>query len=315
MILVFLVMFLFLQNWRATLIPTIVVPIALCGACLGLWALGFSINVLTLFAMVMAIGILVDDAIVVIENVERIMSEEKLSPYDATVKAMHQITSAVIGITLVLVAVFVPMAFFPGTTGGIYRQFSVTLAVSIAFSALMALTLTPALCASMLRAEDVHRDWSKGNALTRTAGRFFAGFNGWFARTTGRYQNVVGKVLVRPLRFLAIYVALFAITLLLFRRLPGSFLPIEDQGAVITVIQAPPGATTERTNIAIEQVKAFYRKQPQVATNIMVRGFSFYGQGQANAIAFVRLKPWDERKGEENGAQALVARALQQLSA
>ncbi|MBW8771064.1 MAG: multidrug efflux RND transporter permease subunit [Gemmatimonadetes bacterium] len=315
MILVFLVMFLFLQNWRATLIPTIVVPIALCGACLGLWALGFSINVLTLFAMVMAIGILVDDAIVVIENVERIMSEEKLSPYDATVKAMHQITSAVIGITLVLVAVFVPMAFFPGTTGGIYRQFSVTLAVSIAFSALMALTLTPALCASMLRAEDVHRDWSKGNALTRTAGRFFEGFNGWFARTTGRYQGVVGKVLLRPLRFLAIYVALFALTFLLFRRLPGSFLPIEDQGAVITVIQAPPGATTERTNVAIEQVKAFYRKQSQVATNIMVRGFSFYGQGQANAIAFVRLKPWDERKGEENGAQALVARALAQLSA
>ena len=314
MILVFLVMFLFLQNWRATLIPTIVVPIALLGACLGLWALGFSINVLTLFAMVMAIGILVDDAIVVIENVERIMSEEKLSPYDATVKAMHQITSAVVGITLVLVAVFVPMAFFPGTTGGIYRQFSATLAISIAFSALMALTLTPALCASLLRIEDVHRDWS-GNAVTRVAGRFFDGFNGWFARTTKRYQGLVGKVLVRPLRFLAIYVGLFAITLLLFRRLPGSFLPIEDQGAVITVIQAPPGATTERTNIAIEQVKAFYRRQPQVQTNILVRGFSFFGQGQANAIAFVRLKPWDERKGEQNGAQALVARALAELSA
>ena len=169
MILVFLVMFLFLQNWRATLIPTIVVPIALSGACLGLWALGFSINVLTLFAMVMAIGILVDDAIVVIENVERIMSEEKLSPYDATVKAMHQITSAVVGITLVLVAVFVPMAFFPGSTGGIYRQFSVTLAVSIAFSALMALTLTPALCATLLKPEDVNRDWSsnRGDARRR----------------------------------------------------------------------------------------------------------------------------------------------------
>ena len=151
MILVFLVMFLFLQNWRATLIPTIVVPIALAGACLGLWLLGFSINVLTLFAMVMAIGILVDDAIVVIENVERIMTEEKLSPYDATVKAMDQITSAIVGITLVLVAVFVPMAFFPGSTGGIYRQFSVTLAVSIAFSALLALTLTPALCATLLK--------------------------------------------------------------------------------------------------------------------------------------------------------------------
>src|SRR5215212_4836244 len=309
MILVFLVMFLFLQNWRATLIPTIVVPIALAGACLGLWVLGFSINVLTLFAMVMAIGILVDDAIVVIENVERIMSEERLSPYDATVKAMTQITSAVVGITLVLVAVFVPMAFFPGTTGGIYRQFSVTLAVSIAFSALMALTLTPALCATLLKPVNNHGA-AKGSRISR----FFAGFNAWFARTTGRYQALVGRILVRPLRFVAIFAALIVVTLLLFRRLPGSFLPVEDQGAVITVIQAPPGATTERTNLAIEQVKAFYRQQPQVATNILVRGFSFFGQGQANAIAFVRLKPWEERKGAENSAQALVTRALGTLS-
>jgi multidrug efflux pump len=309
MILVFLVMFLFLQNWRATLIPTIVVPIALSGACLGLWLLGFSINVLTLFAMVMAIGILVDDAIVVIENVERIMSEEKLSPYDATVKAMTQITSAVVGITLVLVAVFVPMAFFPGSTGGIYRQFSVTLAVSIAFSALMALTLTPALCATLLKPVEAEGDWS-GNPVSRAAGRFFSGFNAWFARTTGRYQGLVGRILGRPLRFLAIFASLIVVTLLLFQRLPGSFLPVEDQGAVITVIQAPPGATTERTNLAIEQVKAFYRQQPQVQTNILVRGFSFFGQGQANAIAFVRLKPWEERKGEENSAQALVGRAL-----
>src|SRR3954471_6353683 len=310
MVLVFLVMFVFLQNWRATLIPTIVVPIALAGACLGLWLLGFSINVLTLFGMVMAIGILVDDAIVVIENVERIMSEERLSPYDATVKAMSQITSAIVGITLVLVAVFVPMAFFPGSTGGIYRQFSVTLAVSIAFSALMALTLTPALCATLLKPHAAEGHWSKRNPLGRAAGRFFGGFNSWFARTTGRYQGVVGRILLRPLRFLAVFVALVAITLLLFQRVPGSFLPVEDQGAVITVIQAPPGATTERTNLAIEQVKAFYRQQPQVQTNILVRGFSFFGQGQANAIAFVRLKPWDERKGEQNSAQALVARAL-----
>ena len=310
MILVFLVMYLFLQNWRATLIPTIVVPIALAGACLGLWLLGFSINVLTLFAMVMAIGILVDDAIVVIENVERIMTEEKLSPYDATVKAMNQITSAVVGITLVLVAVFVPMAFFPGSTGGIYRQFSVTLAVSIAFSALMALTLTPALCATLLKPVTEHENAKSGNRVSRAFDRFFGWFNGWFARTTGRYQNVVGRILLRPLRFLAVFAALIAVTLLLFQRLPGSFLPVEDQGSVITVIQAPPGATTERTNLAIEQVKAFYRAQPQVATNITVRGFSFFGQGQANAISFVRLKPWDERKGEENSAQALVGRAL-----
>jgi multidrug efflux pump len=313
MILVFLVMFLFLQNWRATLIPTIVVPIALAGACLGLWLLGFSINVLTLFAMVMAIGILVDDAIVVIENVERIMSEEGLSPYDATVKAMTQITSAVVGITLVLVAVFVPMAFFPGSTGGIYRQFSVTLAVSIAFSALMALTLTPALCATLLKPVSEEGEWS-GNAVSRAAGRFFGGFNGWFARTTGRYQGTVGRILGRPLRFLGIFAGLILITLLLFQRLPGSFLPVEDQGSVITVIQAPPGATTERTNLAIEQVKAFYRSRPQVETNILVRGFSFFGQGQANAIAFVRLKPWEDRPGAANSAQTLVTDALRKLS-
>ena len=309
MILVFLVMFLFLQNWRATLIPTIVVPIALAGACLGLWLLGFSINVLTLFGMVMAIGILVDDAIVVIENVERIMTEERLSPYDATVKAMTQITSAIVGITLVLVAVFVPMAFFPGSTGGIYRQFSVTLAVSIAFSALMALTLTPALCATLLKPVETYSE-SSGNPVSRFAGRFFSGFNRWFERTTGRYQGTVGRILGRPLRFLAIFAALVAITILLFQRLPGSFLPVEDQGSVITVVQAPPGATTERTNVAIEQVKSFYEAQPQVKGIIFIRGFSFFGQGQANAMAFVSLKPWDERPGEKNSALTLVNKAL-----
>ncbi|HEX6598967.1 MAG TPA: efflux RND transporter permease subunit [Gemmatimonadaceae bacterium] len=309
MILVFLVMFLFLQNWRATLIPTIVVPIALAGACLGLWVLGFSINVLTLFGMVMAIGILVDDAIVVIENVERIMSEEGLSPYDATVKAMGQITSAIIGITLVLVAVFVPMAFFPGTTGGIYRQFSVTLAISIAFSALMALTLTPALCATMLK--PLHRDTEEsGHPVRRQFDRFFGWFNGWFSRTTGRYQGVVGRILIRPLRFLGIFAALVVITLLLFQRLPGSFLPTEDQGAILVAVQAPPGATTERTNVAIEQVKSFLKAQPEVRTVIFVRGFSFFGQGQANAMAFVSLKPWEERPGEAHNALTLVNKAL-----
>ena len=313
MILVFLVMFLFLQNWRATLIPTIVVPIALAGACLGLWVLGFSINVLTLFGMVMAIGILVDDAIVVIENVERIMSEEGLSPYDATVKAMGQITSAIIGITLVLVAVFVPMAFFPGTTGGIYRQFSVTLAISIAFSALMALTLTPALCATMLKPVQAHGKAST-NPLRQQSDRFFGRFNTWFARTTGRYQSVVGRILLRPLRFLAIFAGLVAITLLLFQRLPGSFLPTEDQGSILVAVQAPPGATTERTNVAIEQVKSFLHAQPQVRTVIFVRGFSFFGQGQSNAMAFVSLKPWDERPGEANSALTLVNKALGALS-
>ncbi|HEX2254442.1 MAG TPA: multidrug efflux RND transporter permease subunit [Thermoanaerobaculia bacterium] len=309
MILVFIVMFLFLQNWRATLIPTIVVPIALAGACLGLWALGFSINVLTLFAMVMAIGILVDDAIVVIENVERIMAEEHLSPYDATVKAMRQITSAVIGITLVLVTVFVPMAFFPGSTGGIYRQFAVTLAISIAFSALLALTLTPALCATLLRPHAPPGETESGHRLAGLPGRFFGAFNRWFARVTGRYQNGVGAILTRPLRFLALFALLVAVTALLFFRLPGSFLPAEDQGYLITVVQAPSGATTERTDEAIEQVKAFYNAQPEVNRVIFVRGFSFFGQGQAHAIAFVSLHPWEERHGDEHSSHALVARA------
>ena len=309
MVLVFVVMFLFLQNWRATLIPTIVVPIALAGACLGLWLFGFSINVLTLFAMVMAIGILVDDAIVVIENVERIMAEEHLSPYDATVKAMTQITSAIVGITLVLVAVFVPMAFFPGSSGGIYRQFSVTLAVSIAFSALLALTLTPALCATLLKPHAQPASEPSGNRASRLAGRVFGGFNRWFDRTTGRYQRVVGSILVRPIRFLAVFAALVAVTALLFYRLPGSFLPMEDNGTALTAIQAPPGATTERTNEAIGQVQAFYTRQPQVANVIVIRGFSFFGVGQANAMSFVALHPWDQRPGAENSAQALVARA------
>ncbi len=309
MLLVFLVMFLFLQSWRATIIPTIAVPVALAGACLGLWALGFSINVLTLFAMVMAIGILVDDAIVVIENVERIMAEEHLQPYEATVKAMGQITSPIIGITMVLVAVFVPMAFFPGTTGAIYRQFAVTLAISIAFSAVMALTLTPALCATMLKPHDKEK-----KEPTNPVARFFAWFNDWFARATDGYQRQVGGILGRPMRFLAVFVVLVGVTGILFNRLPGSFLPEEDQGTVLTAIQAPPGATLQRTNEAIAQAEEFYHAQPQVDNMIVVRGFSFFGQGQNNAMAFVRLKPWSERKGEDNHALTLVQRAMGGLS-
>jgi multidrug efflux pump len=310
MVLVFLVMFLFLQNWRATLIPTLVVPIALAGACLGLWLFGFSINVLSLFAMVLAIGILVDDAIVVIENVERIMVEEHLPPYQATVKAMSQITSAIIGITLVLMAVFVPMAFFPGSTGAIYQQFSVTLIVSIGFSALLALTLTPALCAAFLKPH-VPEDQRQENWLTRHTGRFFGGFNAWFDRTTGRYQGVVGKLLSAPLRWLAIFGAMVGLTVILFTRLPGGFLPVEDQGTVMTAIQAPPGATSARTEEAIRQVKTFYKGEDIVENVFIVRGFSFFGQGQANAIAFTTLKPWKERPGAENSSISLVGRAMQ----
>jgi multidrug efflux pump len=307
MLLVFLVMFLFLQNWRATVIPTVVVPIALAGACLGLWMFGFSINVLTLFGMVLAIGILVDDAIVVIENVERIMNEEHLPPYEATVKAMGQITSAIVGITLVLIAVFIPMAFFPGSTGGIYRQFSMTLAISIAFSALLALTLTPALCATLLKPHD---QTERKGRIGAFADRFFGRFNDWFGRTTDRYQGSVGKMLAAPLRWLGVFVAMVAVTALLFFRLPGSFLPQEDQGYLITVIQAPPGATTQRTGEATKQVKAFFAEQPQVANIVLVNGFSFFGQGQANAIMFTPLKPWEDRPGKENSADAIAGKAM-----
>ncbi|MGV7121719.1 multidrug efflux RND transporter permease subunit [Sphingopyxis sp. 550A] len=307
MALVFLVMFLFLQNWRATVIPSVVVPIALAGACLGLWLAGFSINVLTLFGMVLAIGILVDDAIVVIENVERIMSEEHLSPYEATVKAMSQITSAIIGITLVLIAVFIPMAFFPGSTGGIYRQFSLTLAISIGFSALLALTLTPALCATLLKPHDAAK---RSGPIGARVDRFFDRFNGWFGRTTDRYQGQVGRVLSAPLRWLGVFLALVGITALLFFRLPGSFLPQEDQGFLITVVQAPPGATTQRTNVAANEVQKFFAGQPQVANTVLVHGFSFFGQGQANAIMFTPLKPWKERHGKENSADAIAGKAM-----
>lgn len=307
MVLVFLVMFLFLQNWRATVIPTIVVPIALAGACLGLWLAGFSINVLTLFGMVLAIGILVDDAIVVIENVERIMHDEGLPPYEATVKAMTQVTSPIIGITLVLIAVFVPMAFFPGTTGGIYRQFSMTLAISIAFSALLALTLTPALCATLLKP---HTDTRRSGPIGARVDRFFDGFNNWFGRTTGRYEGAVAKILSVPLRWLVIFLALVALTGVLFTRLPGSFLPQEDQGYLITVVQAPPGATTERTNIAANQVNDYFLKQEQTQNVVLVHGFSFFGQGQNHAILFTPLTSWEERPGVANRADTLAGQAM-----
>ncbi|GGE79891.1 efflux RND transporter permease subunit [Sphingomonas prati] len=310
MILVFLVMFLFLQNWRATVIPTLVVPIALAGACLGLWLFGFSINVLTLFGMVLAIGILVDDAIVVIENVERIMAEEHLSPRDATIKAMGQITTAIVGITLVLMAVFVPMAFFPGSTGGIYRQFSITLVVSIAFSALLALTLTPALCATLLKPHEQEKKPSRFPFVQR----FFGGFNKRFARTTDKYQRGVGSILKSPVRWLGVALLLFGLTALLFTRLPGGFLPSEDQGYTISVIQAPPGATRQRTDEAIRATQAFFDAQPQVANVIAVRGFSFFGQGQSTAMVFAPLKPWEDRPGVENSAATLAGKALGALS-
>ncbi len=306
MLLVFLVMYLFLENFRATLIPAVVVPVALMGALTGLYVFGYSINVLTLFAMVLAIGIVVDDAIVVVENVERIMTEEDLPPREATRKAMGQIFAAVIGITLVLCAVFVPMAFFGGSVGAIYRQFSITLVLTMLFSALMALTLTPAMCATILK----HKP---GEATMPTTG-FFGWFNRSFSRTTLGYRNGVAKVISRPKRWLIVYLAIIVGAGFLFSRLPGSFLPEEDQGYFISMIQLPAGATQERTLEVVKQVEDYYLKQPQVQHVIGVVGFSFFGRGQNAALTFVRLKDWDERKAKESGIGGIVMRANMTLS-
>ncbi len=300
MILVVLVMYLFLENWRATFIPAIVVPVALLGGTVGLYFFGYSINVLTLFAMVLAIAIVVDDAIVVVENVERIMSEEGLAPREATIKAMGQIFGAIIAITLVLSAVFVPMAFFGGSTGAIYRQFSVTLVLTMLFSALMAMTLTPALCATLLKHQ-------KGEVLPSRG--FFGGWNRFFAATVKRYVGATRRILGRPGRWLVVYATILAAAGWLFAKLPGSFLPSEDQGYFINIVQLPPGATRERTLEVLSTVEQYYLKQPEVAHVIGVAGFSFFGRGQNAAIAFVRLKDWDERPGKESEAESLVRKA------
>ena len=304
-LLVFLVMYLFLQNIRYTLIPTIVVPVALMGTFGTMAAFGFSINVLTMFGMVLAIGILVDDAIVVVENVERIMSEEGLSPRDATRKAMSQITGAIVGITLVLVAVFIPMAFFGGAVGAIYRQFSLSMVSSMLFSALMALTLTPALCATLLQPVAAgHHHEKKG---------FFGWFNRSFHRSANGYQGIVANMLGKTGRYMVIYGTIIACVALLYARLPSSFLPIEDQGYLITNVQLPPGASTSRTLAVIEQVEAYYLKQPGIARTVAVAGFSFSGSGQNAGLVFTPLKDWSER-GSDQSATAIAGRAFGALS-
>ncbi|MEX3678056.1 multidrug efflux RND transporter permease subunit [Paraburkholderia sp. BR14320] len=308
LLLVTVVVFLFLQDWRATVIPTIVVPIALIGTCAGLYLFGLSINILSLFGMVVAIGILNDDAIVVVENVARIMREEGLGAPRATVKAIGQISGAAIASTLVLVAVFIPMAFFPGSTGGIYRQFSVTLAVSILLSTVLALTLGAALCAAMLRSEAAAKRRPK-NPASRLLHGVFGGFNRALDAGTTRYIGGVDAMLRAPLRWLLVFVAACAITAFFFTRLPTGFLPTEDQGYIFVTYTGPPGSTDQRTQRAIDQVEAFLRTQPQVRNVASVTGFSFFGQGQSAALSFVDLKPWDERSGEENSASALVRRA------
>jgi len=305
LMLVFLVMYLFLGSLRATFIPAIVVPVALTGAMVGLYFFGFSINILTLFAMVLAIGIVVDDAIVVVENVERIMAEEGLPPREATRKAMGQIFNAIIAISVVLSAVFVPMIFFGGSVGVIYRQFAVTMLLTMAFSVLMALTLTPALCASLLRT-------ATGQDAAHQKG-FFGWFNRFFQRASERYQRGVGRAVKWTIQSLVIYAVIVAAMVVLLLRLPTGFLPSEDQGYFITMVQLPPGASTERAQQVLSQVEQFYLKQPEVEHVIGVLGFSFFGRGQNAATVFVTLKNWDERAKKGNDADSLVGRARMAL--
>ena len=303
-ILVFLVMYLFLQNFRATLIPTIAVPVVLLGTFGVLAAFGFSINTLTMFAMVLAIGLLVDDAIVVVENVERIMAEEGLSPLEATQKSMKQITGALIGIALVLSAVFVPMAFFGGATGAIYRQFSLTIVTAMALSVAVAIILTPALCATMLKPVKAgHHDGKRG---------LFGWFNRMFARNTERYGNSVAYILKRTGRFSLIYLLLIGGVVFMFTKLPTSFLPEEDQGVFLTMVQLPTGATLERTQEVLDKVRNYYRtaEKDDVDSVFTVAGFSFAGAGQNMGIVFTQLKDWSLRKSAEQSVDAIIGRAM-----
>jgi hydrophobe/amphiphile efflux-1 (HAE1) family protein len=303
-ILVFLVMFLFLQNFRATLIPTIAVPVVLLGTFGVLAAAGYSINTLTMFGMVLAIGLLVDDAIVVVENVERVMSEEGLSPKEATRKSMGQITGALVGIAMVLSAVFVPMAFFGGSVGVIYRQFSITLVSSMVLSVVVAMTLTPALCATILKPVQ------KGHGLAR------GGFFGWFNRTydagSRRYQGVVGLVLGRRGRSMLVYLAILVVLGILVVRLPGGFLPDEDQGSIMAQVLLPPGSTLERTTEVMKRVSDHFlvEEKESVQSVMTIVGFNFGGRGQNAGVAFVKLKDWEERQGARLKAKAVAGRAM-----
>lgn len=302
-VLVFLVMYLFLQNLRATLIPTIAVPVVLLGTFAILDVFGYSINTLTMFAMVLAIGLLVDDAIVVVENVERVLEEEGLSAKEATKKSMDQIQSALVGIALVLSAVFVPMAFFGGATGAIYRQFSVTIVSAMVLSILVAIILTPALCATILKPVTPGTSHNKGG--------FFGWFNRLFNKFTHHYTDSVDHMLVKTGRYMAIYLLVVVGMGVLFIQLPTGFIPEEDQGIALTSVQLPAGATQQRTDKVLEQVTDYFLKKEQrdVESVFTVSGFGFSGQGQNNGLAFVSLKPWSERQGEENRVTAILARA------
>jgi HAE1 family hydrophobic/amphiphilic exporter-1/multidrug efflux pump len=301
-VLVFFVMLLFLQNLRATLIPTLAVPVVILGTFAILAAFGYTINVLTMLALVLAIGLLVDDAIVVVENVERIMEEEGLSPREATRKSMDQITGALVGIALVISAVFIPMAFFGGSTGVIYRQFSVTIVSAMMLSVLVALTLTPALCATLLKSKDVHH----------TARGPFALFNRAFDKLSGGYGWTVNYVIRRPLRMLLVYAVMGAGIVWLFMQTPTGFLPDEDQGIMLALVQGPSGSTAENTQKATQQIQDHFlnAEKDNVDSMFSVVGFSFAGAGQNNGLAFVRLKDWEERPDPSQSVQAIAGRAF-----
>ncbi|WP_129775394.1 efflux RND transporter permease subunit [Peristeroidobacter soli] len=304
-VLVFLVMYLFLQNFRATLIPTIAVPVVLLGTFGVLAAFGFTINTLTMLAMVLAIGLLVDDAIVVVENVERVMSEEGLPPREATRKSMSQITGALVGVALVLAAVFVPMAFFSGSTGVIYRQFSITIVAAMTLSVLVAMILTPALCATLLKPVDPsHARATKG---------FFGAFNRWMDKGTARYEGGVLGILNRRRRFMIAYAVIVGIVAMVFTKIPTGFLPDEDQGTIFAIVQLPPGATQDRTLDVIKQVEhhVLEDQKDSVESVLTVAGFSFAGGGQNTGMAFIKLRPWDERTHPDQQIGAVIAKASQ----
>ncbi|MDX2422277.1 MAG: efflux RND transporter permease subunit [Amphritea sp.] len=301
--LVFVVMFLFLQNWRATLIPTLAVPVVLLGTFGLLSAFGYSINTLTMFGMVLAIGLLVDDAIVVVENVERVMAEDGLSPLEATRKSMQQVSGALIGVGLVLSAVFLPMAFFSGTTGVIYRQFSITIVSAMVLSVLVALIFTPALCATLLKPTPAEGHSSK---------KMFGGFNRFVDRTTKGYETGVAYMLKRGGRFVLLYALLGVVLAVLFMRLPTSFVPDEDQGVLMVSLQLPAGATQERTNKVIDQVEQYFleNEKDNVDSTFMVAGFGLTGRGQNIGMGFMRLKDWSERTDESQSVSAIKSRAM-----
>lgn len=306
-VLVFIVMFLFLQNWRATIIPTLAVPVVVLGTFAVINLFGFTINTLTLFAMVLAIGLLVDDAIVVVENVERVMSEEHTDPVTATEQSMQQISGALIGITSVLSAVFIPMAFFSGTTGVIYRQFSITLVTAMVLSLVIALTFTPALCATLLKQHDPNKKESN-----HIFARFFRWFNRTFDRLSHGYQNGVNRMLHHKILSGILYAAIFGILVLFFVKLPSSFLPEEDQGVVLTLVQLPPNASLDRTGKVIDTMTNYFmnKEKDSVESIFTVAGFSFTGVGQNAGLAFVKLKDWSARTTPETQIGNIIQRGM-----